>query len=347
MSPRPAGGGGRAGHRHLRAGLPGLVRVPHGHAPRPGRAVRGHHRVDVRHPALRRVGARPAGPRRESGRGGEQGDPGADHPGPRHLRRRDPAPRRAGAEDAKKKYLQVACTSLLTYYFLGDRDLPSFKDFIYSDLHGTVIVHDRYVNYDHFDGVAHQLCTAHLLRDLEDAAQAYPDAVWPGQIAGDCAPSSTRRTSPATPGLAAVPEDATAEHLRLFRHGVTVGPVAMSAASPAAQEQPPGRSCWNASSTARTTCCGSSPTPRSRPPTTRPNATCAPPKPSRRSAAGSAPRKPPGTGTPSAATHPPPSSTDTTPSPPSATPSPGTPGCHPSPPRLNCTRNPSHKATRM
>jgi len=44
-------------------------------------------------------------------------------------------------------------------------------------------VHDRYVNYDHFDGVQHQLCTAHLLRAIEDAAQTYPDAIWPGQAA--------------------------------------------------------------------------------------------------------------------------------------------------------------------
>jgi len=29
-----------------------------------------------------------------------------------------------------KKYLQVACTNLLTHYFLGGRDLASFKDFI-------------------------------------------------------------------------------------------------------------------------------------------------------------------------------------------------------------------------
>jgi hypothetical protein len=37
--------------------------------------------------------------------------------------------------------MQVACANLLTCYFLGGRDLPSFKDFIYSDLHGTVVVH--------------------------------------------------------------------------------------------------------------------------------------------------------------------------------------------------------------
>ena len=53
-------------------------------------------------------------------------------------------------------------------------------------------------------------------------------------------------------------------------------------------------------------------------------------RPSRRSPAGSAPRKPPATGTPSAATHPPPSSTDTRSSPRSATPSPAPPGYHPS-----------------
>ena len=79
----------------------------------------------------------------------------------------DETPVRAGpGPTSRKKYLQVACTSLLTCYFLGERDLASFKDFIYSDLHGAVIVHDRYVNYDHFDGVQHQLCTAH-----------YPDIV--------------------------------------------------------------------------------------------------------------------------------------------------------------------------
>ena len=31
--------------------------------------------------------------------------------------------------------------------------------------------------------LVHQLCTAHLLRDLDDAAQVYPDAMWPVQIA--------------------------------------------------------------------------------------------------------------------------------------------------------------------
>jgi transposase len=74
----------------------------------------------------------------------------------------DETPVRAGpGPKSRKRYLQVACTNLLTYYFLGDRDLASFKDFVYSDLHGTVIVHDRYQNYDSFYGISHQLCCQH------------------------------------------------------------------------------------------------------------------------------------------------------------------------------------------
>ena len=137
----------------------------------------------------------------------------------------DETPVRAGPgpKSAKKKYLQVACTSLLTYYFLGDRTLPSFRNFIYSDLHGTVVVHDRYVNYDSFGEVSHQLCCQHLLRDLEDAAQSYPDAIWPGQVADALRGLIHQANLARDKGLASVPDEAAAEHLRLFRHGVNVG----------------------------------------------------------------------------------------------------------------------------
>jgi transposase len=136
----------------------------------------------------------------------------------------DETPVRAGpGPKSRKKYLQVACTSLLTCYFLGGRDLASFRDFVYSDLHGTVVVHDRYVNYDSFDGITHQLCCQHLLRDLEDAAQTYPDAIWPGQTADALRALIHQANLARDQGLAAVPADKTAEHLTLFRRGVTVG----------------------------------------------------------------------------------------------------------------------------
>jgi transposase len=37
-----------------------------------------------------------------------------------------------------------------------------------------------------FPGLIHQLCCQHLIRDLEDAAQTYPDAHWPSRSARPC-----------------------------------------------------------------------------------------------------------------------------------------------------------------
>ncbi len=136
----------------------------------------------------------------------------------------DETPIRSGpGPKSAKKYLQVACTNLLTLYFLGERTIESFKDFIYSDLSGTVVVHDRYVNYDHFTGIAHQLCTAHLLRDIEDAAQTYPEAAWPKQVARELRALIHQASLARAQGQAAVPDEAVKEHLRLFRSGVNVG----------------------------------------------------------------------------------------------------------------------------
>ena len=154
----------------------------------------------------------------------------------------DETPLRSGpGPKAKKKYLHVACTSLLTYYFLGERDLASFKAFVYSDLHGTVVVHDRYQNYDHFKGISHQLCCAHLLRDLEDAAQAYPDAIWPGQAADALRALIHQANLARDQDLDAVPADRTANDLKLLRHGVSVGLSQVRRVPGANEKQPPAR----------------------------------------------------------------------------------------------------------
>jgi transposase len=135
----------------------------------------------------------------------------------------------------------VACTNLLTYYFLGGRDMGTFKAFVLPDLSGSVVVHDRYQNYDAFPGIAHQLCAAHLLRDLEDAAETYPDAVWPGQIADALRALIHAANLARGQGLAAVPDDAIAEELRLFRHGVAAGLSQVRCAPGSNEKQPPGR----------------------------------------------------------------------------------------------------------
>ena len=154
----------------------------------------------------------------------------------------DETPLRAGpGPKTRKKYLQVACTNLLTYYYLGDRDLASFKGFVYSDLHGTVIVHDRYQNYDSFDGISHQLCCQHLLRDLEDAAQSYPDAIWPGQAAEALRGLIHAANLARDQGLSTVPAQMTTGHLTLFRRGVAAGLSQVRRVPGAKSKQPPAR----------------------------------------------------------------------------------------------------------
>jgi transposase len=73
----------------------------------------------------------------------------------------DETPIRCGpGPKSRKRYLLVACTHLLTYDMVGDRSLAAFKSFVFPDLSGAVVVHDRYQNYDKFPGLAHQLCVA-------------------------------------------------------------------------------------------------------------------------------------------------------------------------------------------
>ena len=102
--------------------------------------------------------------------------------------------------------------------------MKTFAAFVLPDMAGAVVVHDRYACYDAIPGLVHQLCCQHLLRDLEDAAQEYPDAHWPVQITqalqGLIHAANTARAQ----GLPAIPEDIAAPLARAFKHGVILGP---------------------------------------------------------------------------------------------------------------------------
>ena len=104
-----------------------------------------------------------------------------------------------------------------------------------------VIVHDRYHNYDKLPGVIHQLCCQHLLRDLEDAAQSYPGAIWPGQVAETLRALIHAASTAREQGLDAVPGADTAGDLRLFRHGVLAGLSEVRRVPGANKKQPPSR----------------------------------------------------------------------------------------------------------
>lgn len=153
----------------------------------------------------------------------------------------DETPIRVGPRRAKR-YLLVACTQYYTWYHLGDRSLATFKDFGLGDLTG-VVVHDRYQNYDSavFAGLVHQLCTAHILRDLADAGECYPHAQWPAQIADALrdlvhATNTARQT-----GQAGIDDQLREARLDWIRAGVAVGLSEVDRNSNPKGKQPPGR----------------------------------------------------------------------------------------------------------
>jgi hypothetical protein len=144
----------------------------------------------------------------------------------------DETPLRVGPKKMRR-YLLVACNDLYTYYMLGDRSMDTFKAFLLPELTG-VIVHDRYSVYDSdqitrarvdngLPALVHQLCAAHLLRDLAAVAEAYPDEHWPIQIAdalrGLIHAANTARDA----GAGSIDLAVRDKLVTLFRQGVLVG----------------------------------------------------------------------------------------------------------------------------
>ncbi|MGI8306403.1 IS66 family transposase [Saccharopolyspora hattusasensis] len=140
---------------------------------------------------------------------------------PLRVGSRTPKPGRKKAE----KYLLVACTELYTHYLLGDRDLATFKAFVLADPAGSVIVHDRYQNYDSAElgELTHQLCCQHLLRDLDGAAEIYPDAHWPTQIADALRGLIHHANLTRDAGRDAIDEQTKNALIKRLRDGVLVG----------------------------------------------------------------------------------------------------------------------------
>lgn len=134
---------------------------------------------------------------------------------------RTPKPGKKKAE----RYLLVAATELYTHYLLGDRDLDTFKAFVLTDLADSVIVHDRHQNYDSaaLGTLVHQLCCQHLLRDLAGAAEVYPDAHWPTQIAEALRELIHQTNLARDEDLDAIDGTVKNELITRFRVGVLVG----------------------------------------------------------------------------------------------------------------------------
>ena len=126
----------------------------------------------------------------------------------------------------EKKYVHGAFTELYSAFRLGARSLDSMADAgILPDFAG-IVVSDRYQNYfstrwEHVAG--NQACLSHLLRDFEDCAETYPDAIWPQQAQRALRGMIHAWHAAVEQQLPAIPADALTPLAHEFRHAVLAG----------------------------------------------------------------------------------------------------------------------------
>lgn len=144
-----------------------------------------------------------------------------------------------------KKYVWVACTGLYTLYALGTRSGLQFRKLGIGSAFSGVAVHDRYVVYDEKGNfttdVQHQLCGAHLLRDLVDASEIYPDANWPTQCHRALQSLIHEANLARAAGKPHIDAAQREDLIREFRHGVLVGLKEVPRVGGPRDKQPPAR----------------------------------------------------------------------------------------------------------
>lgn len=97
-----------------------------------------------------------------------------------------------------------------------------------------VAVHDAWAPYDTYIAPEHQLCCAHVLRELQGvAATAAPEAdwCWATQAADALVAMQRLITDAVTAGAAAVDPDALDKHIRLYRSAAQIGTTQTAARS--------------------------------------------------------------------------------------------------------------------
>jgi transposase len=131
---------------------------------------------------------------------------------------------RSGAA-GEKKYVHGAFTGRYSLFHLGTRSLASMKDFGILTGFAGIAVTDRYGNYFHatWKNISgHQACIAHILRDLQDCAEAYPGTHWPAQAREALRKLIHARNQASDAGLAAIPAAIREPLEQLFRRAITV-----------------------------------------------------------------------------------------------------------------------------
>jgi uncharacterized coiled-coil protein SlyX len=154
----------------------------------------------------------------------------------------DETPLKVGAR-GESWYAWVAVTDRYTLFHLAARTLTAFVAWgIGQHLAGTVI-HDNYSVYDNpkaiWDKALHQLCVAHLLRHLADAAADHPTMTWPGLLADALRALVAAHHHARDAGLPAIPDAIAGPLLADFDTALATGRTALP--HQPTRKQPPAR----------------------------------------------------------------------------------------------------------
>ena len=167
----------------------------------------------------------------------------------------------------EKKYVHGAFTKLYLGILARARSLDSMEDAEILPEFAGIVVSDRYQNYfnprwKHVAG--NQASLAHILRDYEDCAESYPDAVWPVQAQRARRGMIHAWHAACEQGLSAIPANALKPLEHEFRHAVLAGRACpVCRARRTARSSRPAASCSNSAKSAATTCSASPGTPAS------------------------------------------------------------------------------------
>jgi transposase len=124
----------------------------------------------------------------------------------------------------RRRYLHAACTERLTFLGLAPRSraganglgvLPQFRG---------VMVHDAYFQlYDGYPDAEHQLCVAHVVRELTAQDERYPHQRWARQLRWVFSQLIKQADAARAEGLDHLPPERIAGLIRSYHHAVAGG----------------------------------------------------------------------------------------------------------------------------
>jgi transposase len=144
-----------------------------------------------------------------------------------------------------KKYVWTAATARYTLYYLADRSRDAFDEFGVAGDFAGIAVHDYYKVYYgkgvFAAGARHQLCAAHIIRHLTDAAECHSGSHWPDQAIRALRGLIHAHHQARDAGLAAIPAHLREPLLKEFRQAVVFGLSQISRRPGAKSKQLPAR----------------------------------------------------------------------------------------------------------